>query len=109
MNASSDPDPGLNLNASAPGRTPWYQDTRVIGILLLLVGLLALPLVWFNKAFTLKKKLIITLIAIAVAGVLLILGNWVVDVLEQRQTDALETRSQLFAPTTPAATTGQVS
>jgi len=108
MHSNSDPDPKLKLNASAPGRLPWYQDTRVIAILLLIVGLLALPLVWFNKAYTLQKKVLITVIAVTVAGILLVLMNWLVTVVEERRGTFQETRSQIVSPAAPAATAGPV-
>ena len=56
MTASNDPDPKLRLDASGSGKPVWYQDIRFISVLLLVVGLLALPLVWINKTLTLQKK-----------------------------------------------------
>jgi hypothetical protein len=106
MTSSSDPDPKLDLNASAPGRTPWYQDIRVIGILLVLFGLLVLPLVWFNKTFTMKKKVVITVISVVIAGVLLVIGNHLMNLLEQKQTSFRETRTSILTPSSPAATAG---
>ncbi len=106
MNPNSDPDPKLKLNASAPGRLPWYQDTRVIAILLLIVGLLALPLVWFNKAYTLQKKVLITVIAVTVAGILLVLMNWLVTVIGQREQTIQDARFAIVSPAAPAATAG---
>lgn len=106
MTSSSDPDPKLDLKSSAPGRTPWYQDTRVIGILLVLFGLLVLPLVWFNKTFSLKKKVVITVISVIIAGVLLVIGNRLMDRLEQKQATFGETRARLLNPSGPAATAG---
>lgn len=106
MTRSSDPDPKLDLNASAPGRVPWYQDTRVIGILLVIFGLLVLPLVWFNKTFSVKKKAVITVIAVAVAGALYGIGVRLTDLLEQQRSAYLETRTVLSTPSDPAATAG---
>lgn len=109
MDRSSEPDPKLDLNASASGRTPWYQDIRTIGILLVLFGLLVLPLVWFNKAFTVRKKVVITVISVVIAGALLVIGNMLMDELERRRSAAQETRSQIFASSGPAATVGQTN
>lgn len=106
MNPSSDPDPKLDLKAAASGRTPWYQDIRVIGILLVLFGLLVLPLVWFNKAFTVQKKIVITVISVIIAAILLYVGNLLLGELEQRQEAAQLTRSNIFASSGPAATAG---
>ncbi|PJC46529.1 MAG: hypothetical protein CO036_02325 [Candidatus Omnitrophica bacterium CG_4_9_14_0_2_um_filter_43_12] len=43
----------------------WYFKTSIIVVAFLCVGPLALPLVWFNPRFSLRTKLIISVIAIA--------------------------------------------
>lgn len=61
------------------GRTepkiPWYTRTGVIVLCFLMVGPLALPLVWIHPGYSLRKKWIITGIALALTwylGVLFI-------------------------------------
>ncbi len=59
---------------------------RVIGILLVLFGVLALPLVWFNKQLELRKKIIITVVAVII-GVIFAWGTGML-------VDALKTKTQ---------------
>lgn len=104
--ANSHPDPKLNLNASGSGRLPWYEDLRVIGILLVLVGVLALPLVWFNKRMSAQKKVLITVVAVTIAAVLFVLSAWVLSLVESRadraQADRQAAASRIQAAQTPA-------
>lgn len=44
------------------GRRPWYQRNVVVIVSLLAVGPLALPVVWFNHRYSLKTKIVITLV-----------------------------------------------
>ena len=44
----------------------WYSSTSVIVIGLLVVGPLALPLVWFNPKYKVSTKVIITIVVVAV-------------------------------------------
>ena len=81
--APSDPDPRLKLNAAGSGRIAWYEDLRVIGILLVLVGVLALPLVWFNRKMTLRKKLIISVVSVVLAILFIWIGNRIWGVLDR--------------------------
>ncbi len=51
-------------------KTPWYAKTASLVISFLTVGPFALPLVWFNPAFSRRKKIIVTVIVLAVTYVL---------------------------------------
>ena len=50
-------------------KTPWYAKTSLLVRSFLTVGPLALPLVWFNPAFSMRKKIIITVIVLALTWV----------------------------------------
>ena len=43
-------------------KQPWYFKTSLFIIALLTVGPLALPLIWFNPAYSLKKKIVVSII-----------------------------------------------
>ena len=47
-------------------QTPWYARTSILVLSFLTVGPFALPLVWFNPACSRLKKIIITVIVLAV-------------------------------------------
>jgi uncharacterized membrane protein len=47
-----------------PVKEKWYQTTKSIVIAILIVGPLALPLVWLKKSWTPMMKLAITVILI---------------------------------------------
>ncbi len=57
-------------NVSVKIKTPWYAKTGVLVLSFLTVGPFALPLVWFNPAFSRRKKIIITVIVLAITYVL---------------------------------------
>ncbi len=46
---------------------PWYFRNSVIAIAFICVGALALPLVWFNPRFSVKTKIIVTIISLVVS------------------------------------------
>ncbi len=102
----SDPDPRLNLKAAGSGKPVWYEDLRVIGILLILVGVLALPLVWFNKRMDVRKKVIISIVSVTIAAVFFVLSAWILDALDRRTDEVQASRqtvaSQVKAVQTPA-------
>ena len=45
-------------------KTPWYAKTSILVLAFLTVGPFALPLVWFNPAFSQRKKIILTVIVL---------------------------------------------
>lgn len=51
-------------------KTPWYGKTVTLVISFLTVGPFALPLVWFHPVFSRRKKIIITVIVLALTYVL---------------------------------------
>lgn len=101
------------MNSPGSGKTPWYEDLRVIGILLMVIGVLALPLVWFNKKFTLLKKILITIVSVTIAFVLFLVGLQLSAVLDRRATESREKREalagQLKVPVSPADSDRPVS
>jgi hypothetical protein len=46
-------------------KTPWYAKTATLVISFLTVGPFALLLVWFNPAYSRRKKIILTVIVLA--------------------------------------------
>lgn len=48
-------------------KDPWYFKDMGIGLLFLAIGPLVLPLVWLNKRYSLRTKLILTAVMIAVS------------------------------------------
>lgn len=57
---------GEFLEGAGRQKTKWYYTTSVVVIALLVVGPLALPLVWFNPRYKIITKLVVTVIVIAV-------------------------------------------
>ena len=51
-------------------QTAWYFRTYFLILALLCVGPFALPLVWFNPTYSLKKKIIITVIVLVITQIL---------------------------------------
>ncbi|MFB3919297.1 zinc ribbon domain-containing protein [Candidatus Velamenicoccus archaeovorus] len=49
---------------SAAPKTPWYFKTSALVIAFLCVGPLALPLLWFNPRFTMKSKIVWSVVVI---------------------------------------------
>jgi len=56
---------GEFLDKSRKPRTKWYYGTFAVVIALLIVGPLALPLVWYNPRYKIITKVIVTVIVIA--------------------------------------------
>jgi hypothetical protein len=46
-------------------KAPWYAKTPTLVISFLTVGPFALPLVWFNPTYSRRKKVILTVIVLA--------------------------------------------
>ena len=53
---------GENLNKGKKGK--WYFSMATFVTALLCVGPFALPLLWFNPRFTLKRKVIVSIIVV---------------------------------------------
>jgi len=51
---------------SEQAKIPWYAKTATLVISFLTVGPFALPLVWFHPVYSRRKKVIVTLIVLAV-------------------------------------------
>jgi len=62
-------------------KLPWYFRTSVLVIALLSVGPLALPLVWFHPRYSRKRKIVLTLVVIALTLVFGALMEWATKVL----------------------------
>lgn len=56
---------GEYLNKSSATKTKWYHKTPTITLALLLVGPLALPLVWLHPQYKTAIKIIVSIIVIA--------------------------------------------
>ena len=56
---------GEFLETSAKSKTKWYFATPTVVIALLILGPLALPLVWFNPRYKIITKLVVTGLVIA--------------------------------------------
>lgn len=59
----------LPLPAEAP-KTPWYAKPATLVISFLTVGPFALPLVWLHPGYSRSKKIVVTLIVLALTGAL---------------------------------------
>ena len=58
---------GEFLDKSGRSKTKWYFTTPTVVIALLVLGPLALPLVWLNPRYKITTKLIVTGLVIALA------------------------------------------
>lgn len=61
----------LVLKPEVP-KVPWYAKAATLVISFLTVGPFALPLVWFNPSYSRRKKVIVTVIVLALTCVLVI-------------------------------------
>ncbi len=59
----------LAARPEAP-KTPWYGKTATLVVSFLTVGPFALPLVWFHPGYSRRKKIIVTVIVLALTYVL---------------------------------------
>ena len=57
---------GEFLNKDKPRKGKWYFKNSSILIAFLCVGPFALPMVWFNPQYSLRKKIIVTLVALVI-------------------------------------------
>jgi hypothetical protein len=55
------------------GGGKWYHRTPTVVISILLIGPLALPLVWFNPKYGIATKIIVTIVVVAATVALTIL------------------------------------
>ena len=55
---------------SETSKTPWYARTATLVISFLTVGPFALPLVWFNPAYSRRKKIIVTVVVLVLTWAL---------------------------------------
>lgn len=60
---------------------PWYFRTSIIVLLLLSVGPLALPLVWFHPSLSRLRKLVVTLIVLVLTYALWLLTVFAYELL----------------------------
>jgi hypothetical protein len=60
-------------------KTSWYYRTKALVVAFLCVGPLALPLLWFNPRYSLKLKIVVSIVVI-ILTVLLI--KWSADALK---------------------------
>jgi predicted nucleic acid-binding Zn ribbon protein len=56
---------GEFLDKTGKFKAKWYFSTSAVVIALLIVGPLALPLVWFNPRYKITTKVVVTVIVIA--------------------------------------------
>jgi hypothetical protein len=56
---------GEFLEGAGRSKAKWYFSTSAVVIALLVLGPLALPMVWFNPRYKIITKLIVTVIVIA--------------------------------------------
>jgi uncharacterized membrane protein YvbJ len=66
-----------------PPKTPWYYKNAAIVTAFLVVGPLALPLVWLHPRLDLTKKIIITAAAVIVTYFLTV---WTMDAMKSLST-----------------------
>ncbi len=55
---------GRPRETAAPPKGPWYFTSGTLVLALFTVGPLALPLVWFNPRYSVKKKIVLTVITL---------------------------------------------
>jgi succinate dehydrogenase hydrophobic anchor subunit len=58
---------GEFLDKTGKDKTKWYFATSAVVIALLVIGPLALPLVWVNPRYKVITKLVVTVLVIALA------------------------------------------
>ena len=64
-----------DMDLDTKRQVKWYFKTSSLVIAFLFVGPFALPLVWLNSDFSVKKKVVITLIVIVITYFLGIMVN----------------------------------
>lgn len=71
---------GEMLDKNKKGK--WYFSMPIFVMALLCVGPFALPLLWFNPRFTLKRKVLVTIIVIVLTYVLSVMAMKSLDYLK---------------------------
>ncbi len=82
---------GEFLEGSGRPKAKWYFSTSAIVVALLVLGPLALPMVWFNPRYKIITKVIITVIVIAVTILCFYLIGYIYNNL-MKQVEALGVR-----------------
>ncbi len=62
---------GEFLEEKPKSKSRWHQSATAVIISLLSVGPFALPLVWFNRRYSVAKKIVITVLVLAVTALLI--------------------------------------
>ena len=62
---------GEFLEEKPKSKSRWHQSTTAVVIALLSVGPFALPLVWFNRRYSIVTKIIFTVIVLAATALLM--------------------------------------
>jgi hypothetical protein len=75
---------GEFLEGSGRPKAKWYFTTSAIVVALVVVGPLALPMVWFNPRYKIITKLIVTVIVMALTILLsYLVGHIYANLMEQ--------------------------
>jgi hypothetical protein len=75
---------GEFLDKPAKSKSRWHQSTTAVVIALLSFGPLALPMVWFNRRYSIVTRIIITVVVIgATAGLIHLVLNAYTRVIDQ--------------------------
>lgn len=75
---------GEFLEGTSRPKTKWYFTTSAVVVALVVVGPLALPMVWFNPRYKIITKLIVTVIVIALTILLsYLVGHIYANLMEQ--------------------------
>ena len=77
---------GEFLDKTGKFKAKWYFSTSAVVIALLVVGPLALPLVWFNPRYKIITKVVVTVIVIA----LTILFSYLLGYIYRNLTEQIE-------------------
>lgn len=72
---------GEFLNSKPKGQ--WYFKTSILVVALLSVGPFALPLVWFNPAYSRTKKIVLSIIIIVLSYFLIVESIKAVNTLKE--------------------------
>jgi len=65
-------------------KTPWHQSVKTLIIAILVVGPLAIPLIWINRKFTLLLKLALTVLLISLSFFLFYLSSESIERLQSQ-------------------------
>lgn len=65
-------------------KEPWHQSIVFLVIAILIVGPLALPLVWINRKMSLFMKVSLTVLLVALTGYLIFLSDRMIGQIQSR-------------------------